>query len=84
MCKLPQGRLRYFRPKRKWRSLSKRESAKNREEENEVSLEVDDSDDIKIIGHSRSLMSVVQEHGLKLYKKGWKRLNAKERCFAEL
>ncbi|CEG84776.1 hypothetical protein RMATCC62417_18533 [Rhizopus microsporus] len=46
--------------------------------------EVDDYDKIDAIGHSRSLMFLVRSFGVKLYKKGWKNLNAVERFMAEL
>ncbi|CEG73464.1 hypothetical protein RMATCC62417_08843 [Rhizopus microsporus] len=46
--------------------------------------EVDDYDKIDAIGHSTSLMFLVRSFGVKLYKKGWKNLNAVERFMAEL
>lgn len=49
------------------------------EEQNEVSLEVDDSDNIKIPGYSRSLMSVVRGYGLNLYRKQWKNLKCQRK-----
>ncbi|KAL4215992.1 hypothetical protein CU097_005108 [Rhizopus azygosporus] len=45
--------------------------------------EVDDYDKIDAIGHSTSLMFLVRSFGVKLYKKGWKNLNAIERFMAE-
>lgn len=44
---------------------------------------VDASDGISVTGHSHTLMFIVRSAGLKLYQKGWKNLNAKEKCFAE-
>ncbi|CAO3647415.1 unnamed protein product [Mucor hiemalis] len=45
---------------------------------------VDASDGISVTGHSHTLMFTVRSAGLKLHQKGWKNLNAKEKCFAEL
>lgn len=53
------------------------------EEEAESLRKIDVSDSIKAAGHSKSLMSLVREHGIKLYKKGWKNLTFKEKCIAE-
>lgn len=62
----------------------KRQRTSSGEQEEDESLrEVDDSDLIKAAGHSKSLMSLVREHGIKLYKKGWKNLTFKEKCIAE-
>lgn len=53
------------------------------EEQAESLRKIDVSDSIKAAGHSKSLMSLVREHGIKLYKKGWKNLTFKEKCIAE-
>ncbi|RCH90968.1 hypothetical protein CU097_011001 [Rhizopus azygosporus] len=50
---------------------------------NVIESEVDDSDNIDVIGHSKSLISLVCSFGVKLYTKGWKNLNAVERFMAE-
>ncbi|KAI9487109.1 MAG: hypothetical protein EXX96DRAFT_463706, partial [Benjaminiella poitrasii] len=45
---------------------------------------VDNSDEIRVIGHNKSLMFLVCNIGVKLFKKGWNSLNTAEKFMAEV